>query len=276
MGKLVAGDDGFPAEEVGPWAEEKQDLLCRYIDISRGARSKFIAPGKAGATYIDLFCGPGRSKIKTTGALIDGSCVAAWRKSVAGKAPFSQMYIADMDEERLNAATKRLRALGAPVAAIRGEAVDTSLAILKRLEPKGLHFAFIDPYSLGALDINIFRTLSRRTRMDMLVHLSKMDLQRNLDENIGSALSAFDRFAPGWKDVIDADQAQRGIRGEIIDHWRDLVSGLGTKASTEMKLLKNSGGQHLYWLLLVAKHELAHKFWKTAANPEGQGDSFKL
>lgn len=275
MGKLVDGDDGLPAEEVGPWAQEKQDLLCRYVDISRGARTKFIGPSKAGTTYIDLFCGPGRSKIKG-GPFIDGSCVAAWRKSVAGKAPFSHMYIADMDEERLNAATKRLRALGAPVAAIHGEAVETSLAILSRLEPEGLHFAFIDPYSLGALDFNIFRTLSRRTRMDMLVHLSKMDLQRNLDENIGSAVSAFDRFAPGWKNVIDPDQAQRGIRGEIIDHWRDLVSGLGTKASTDMKLLKNSGGQHLYWLFLVAKHELAHKFWKTAANPEKQGDFFKL
>lgn len=275
MGKLVTGDDGLPAEEVGPWAQEKQDLLCRYVDISRGARAKFIGPMKAGATYIDLFCGPGRSKIKG-GSFIDGSCVAAWRKSVAGKAPFSRMYIADTDEERLSAATQRLRALGAPVAPIHGEAVDTSLAILKRLEPKGLHFAFIDPYSLGALDFNIFRTLSRRTRMDMLVHLSKMDLQRNLDENIGSAVSAFDRFAPGWKDVIDADQAQRRIRAEIIDHWRDLVSGLGTEASTEMKLLKNTGGQHLYWLLLVAKHELAHKFWKTASNPEQQGDFFKL
>lgn len=275
MGKLVAGDDGLPAEEVGPWAQEKQDLLCRYVDISRGARSKFIGPGKAGATYIDMFCGPGRSKVKTTGAFIDGSCVAAWRKSAEGGAPFSQMFIADMDEGRLDAATKRLRALGAPVVPIPGEAVDTAVAILKRLEPAALHFAFIDPYSLGALDFTIFKTLSRRKRMDMLVHLSKMDLQRNLDENIGSAASAFDRFAPDWRNVIDPEQAQRGIRTEIIDHWRDLVSGLGTEASTEMKLLKGTTGQHLYWLLIVAKHELAHKFWKAAANPEKQGE-FKL
>ncbi|MBR0903349.1 three-Cys-motif partner protein TcmP [Bradyrhizobium liaoningense] len=274
MGKLVTGDDGFPAEEVGPWAQEKQDLLCRYVDISRGARAKFIGQGKAGATYIDLFCGPGRSRVKTTGAFIDGSCVAAWRKSVEGKAPFSRMFIADADEERLGAATKRLQALGAPVAPIPGEAVDTVIAVLKRLEPAALHFAFIDPYSLSALDFSIFKALSRRKRMDMLVHLSKMDLQRNLEENIGSAVPAFNRFAPGWRDVIDQDQAQRAIRTEIIDHWRDLVSGLGTEASTEMKLVKNSGGQHLYWLLLVAKHELAHKFWKTASNPEKQGDLF--
>lgn len=273
MGKLVRGDDGLPAEEVGPWAEEKQNLLCRYVDISRGVRSRFIGPGKAGATYIDLFCGPGRSKIKN-GGFIDGSCVAAWRKSVDGGAPFSQMFVADMDEKRLDAATKRLRALGAPVTPIPGEAIDTALVILRRLEPAALHFAFIDPYSLGALDFSIFKALSRRKRMDMLIHLSKMDLQRNLDENIGSAVSAFDRFAPDWRKVVDAEQAQRGIRTEIIDHWRDLVSGLGTEASTAMRLLKGPTGQHLYWLLLVAKHDLAHKFWKTAANPEKQGNLF--
>lgn len=273
MGKLVAGDDGLSVEEVGPWAQAKQDLLCRYVDISRGVRSRFIGQGKAGATYIDLFCGPGRSKIKS-GGFIAGSCVAAWQKSVEGGAPFTQMFIADRDNVRLEAATKRLLALGAPVAPISGEAVDAAPVILKRLEPAALHFAFIDPYSLGALDFSILQTLSRRKRMDMLVHLSKMDLQRNLDENIGSAESAFDRFAPRWRDVIDAEQAQRGIRNEIIDHWRSLVSGLGTEASTEMKLLKSSGGQHLYWLLLVAKHELAHRFWKTAANPEKQGVLF--
>jgi three-Cys-motif partner protein len=110
--------------------------------------------------------------------------------------------------------------------------------------------------------------------MDILVHLSKMDLQRNLDENIGSPISAFDSFAPGWRSAIDVDQAQRGIRNEIIDHWRDLVSKLGVEASTEMKLLKGSKSQHLYWLLLLANHQLAHKFWKAAANPERQGELF--
>lgn len=274
MGKLVDGDDGLPAEEVGVWAKEKQELLARYIDISRGARSKFIGPSKAGATYVDLFCGPGRSKIKDTDEFIDGSCVTAWRKSVEGKAPFSQVFIADIDETRLSAATERLKRLGAPVHPIKGQAVETSVAILRRLEPYGLHFAFVDPFSLGALDFEIFRTLTKRKRMDILVHLSKMDLQRNLDENIASTDSAFDAFAPGWRKVIDVEQAQRGIRTEIIDHWRDLISHLGTEASPEMRLLKGNRSQHLYWLLLLASHELAHKFWKVAANIERQGELF--
>lgn len=273
MGELVPGDDGLPAEEVGQWAKEKQELLCRYIDISRGVRARFIGPFKAGATYVDLFCGPGRSKIRH-GEFIDGSCVAAWRKSVEVGSPFTHVYIADIDETRLNAAAERLRKLGAPVVPILGSASETVQRIVPRLEPTGLHFAFIDPFSLGALDFNIFKTLALRKRMDVLVHLSKMDLQRNLDENLATTASAFDAFAPGWRSAIDIDQAQRGIRTEIINHWRDLVSHLGIDASAEMKLLKGSQNQHLYWLLLLANHQLAHRFWKYAANPERQGTLF--
>jgi three-Cys-motif partner protein len=202
------------------------------------------------------------------------SCVTAWRKSQESGSPFSHIYISDKDDVRLGAAAERLRRLGAPVHPIPGPAVDSVLAILKRLEPNGLHFAFVDPFSLGALDFQIFKTLTKRKRMDILVHLSKMDLQKNLDENIGSPISAFDSFAPGWRNAIDIDQAQRGIRNEIVDHWRDLISQLGIEASTDMKLLKGSKSQHLYWLLLLANHQLAHKFWKTASNPERQGDLF--
>jgi three-Cys-motif partner protein len=270
MGDLVPGDDGLPAEDVGIWAREKHEYLCRYVDITRGARAKFIGPFKAGATYIDLFCGPGRARVRD-GEFIDGSCVAAWKKSVEGGAPFSTVFIGDRDEARLEAATKRLKDAGAPVVAFLGPAVETVKKLITRLEPNGLHFAFLDPYSLGVLDFDIFKTLTQRKRMDILVHLSKMDLQRNLGRNIRSVTSAFDAFAPGWRSVIDADQGQQSIRVELINYWKSLVGNLGIDASPEMKLLKGEQDQHLYWLLLVASHRLAHQFWKVAAKTDKQG-----
>lgn len=273
MGELVDGDDGLPAEDVGPWAQEKHDSLCRYVDISRGVRQKFLGPGRAGATYIDLFCGPGRARIRN-GEFIDGSCVAAWRKSVAGGAPFSQVLIADLDQKRLDAATARLRNAGAPVVPFHGPAVQTVGSILRRLEPHGLHFAFLDPFSLGALDFRIFQTLSQRKRMDVLVHLSKMDLQRNLGRNIASATSALDAFAPGWRNVVTVEQTQRGIRNELIEYWKELVAKVGFSASPQMQLLKGTREQHLYWLLLLAGHDMALRFWKAAANKHGQGELF--
>jgi len=74
---LIQGDDGLPAEEVGAWAVQKHTYLARYLNISRGARQKFLGPGKAGATFIDLFCGTGRARIRETGQWIDGSAIAS-------------------------------------------------------------------------------------------------------------------------------------------------------------------------------------------------------
>lgn len=140
MGKLIDGDDGLPAEEVGVWAKEKHDYLCRYINISRSARAKYLGPGpgKAGATYIDLFCGPGRCKVRDTGEWIDGGVVAAWKKSQEGGAPFTQVFIGDLDTQRREAAATRLRQLGAPVVEIDGAAVNAVQQVIARVNAHGL------------------------------------------------------------------------------------------------------------------------------------------
>ncbi len=269
MGELIAGDDGLPAEEVGPWAKEKQEYLCRYVDISRAVRAKYLPPsGRGGATYIDLFCGPGRSRIRETGEWIDGSPVAAWKKSVEGGAPFSKVIIADIDIVRLEAAAERLSKLGAPVATIHGAAKDTAISALQRAAAYGLNFAFLDPYSIGALDFELFRTLSRLTRVDILAHISKMDFQRNLPSNITEEQNEFENFAPGWREAVNLKQSHQHVRREVFDYWKSQVAETGIATSKDTKLITGSRGQHLYWLLLVARHELAHAFWKTSTKSD--------
>lgn len=271
MGKLVDGDDGLPAEEVGSWAKEKHDYLCRYIDISRSTRAKYIGDRKGGATFIDIFCGPGRCRVRETGEWIDGGVVAAWKKSREGSSPFTQIYIGDLDVQRRQAAAKRLSQLGAPVIEIDGAAVQSVQAIVARLNPYGLHFAFLDPFNLEALDFEIINSLSKLKRIDMLVHVNQMDLQRNLVSNATSEESAFDTFAPGWRSKVDIVRGQQEIRQRVFQYWRDQVASRGVWPSAEMKLITGSKNQPLYWLLLAAKHDLAHKFWATASNVEGQG-----
>ncbi len=271
MGKLVDGDDGLLAEEVGNWAKEKHDYLCRYIDISRSARAKYLGPGKAGATYIDLFCGPGRCKVRDTGEWIDGGVVAAWKKSQEGGAPFSQVFIGDLDTQRREAAATRLRQLGAPVVETDGAAVSAVQQVIARLNAHGLHFAFLDPFNLEALDFSIIDALSKLKRIDMLVHVNQMDLQRNLVSNATAEESAFDTFAPGWRNKVNVVRGQQEIRQSVFQYWRDQVASLGVWPSADMKLITGSKNQPLYWLLLASKHDLAHKFWATASNVEGQG-----
>lgn len=272
MGELIEGDDGLPAEDVGCWVKDKHDYLCRYVDISRGVRSRWTRADGAGATFIDLFCGPGRCRIRETSEWIDGGVVSAWRKSLEGGAPFTQVFIADLADDRRAAAAARLRALDAPVTEVAGPAMDAVKQIVPRLNPYGLHFAFLDPFNLGSLDFDIIRTLSTLKRIDMLVHVNQMDLQRNLERNTQSAASAFDTFAPGWRDNVDLARGQEIVRQQILQYWRDLVASLGVWPSAEMKLIRGRGrNQPLYWLLLAAKHDLAHRFWATASNVGGQG-----
>ena len=271
MGILIEGNDGLPAEEVGIWAKEKHNYLCRYIDISRRARAKYLGHGKGGATYIDLFCGPGQCKVRNTGEWIDGGAVAAWKKSLENGAEFSQVFIGDIDVQRRKAAATRLRQLGAPVIEIDGSAVQTVKYILPRLNPFGLHFAFLDPFDLAALNFDIILTLSQLKRIDILVHISQMDLQRNVVSYATTEESAFDKFAPGWREKVSINQSSHTIRQQVFQYWRNRVADLGVWPSTDMRLLTGMNNQPLYWLLMAAKHPLPHKFWVTASNVDGQG-----
>ena len=58
----------------------------------------------------------------------------------------------------------------------------------------GLYFAFLDLFDLAALDFGIIEVFSTLKRIDMLVYVSQMDLQRNLISNVTSDDSVFDVF----------------------------------------------------------------------------------
>ncbi|SFJ54511.1 three-Cys-motif partner protein [Phyllobacterium sp. CL33Tsu] len=270
MGELVDGDDGLPAEVVGAWAKEKVDLLCQYVHISSAPRKRYLPPDNTGgAAFIDLFCGPGRSFIKETKEWIDAGPVAAWNRSVACNAPFTRVIIADADQDRLTACETRLIKLNAPVVAKCGLAKETAFWARQKAPQYGLNFAFLDPYSLEALDFKIIKTLALIKRIDVLVHISTMDLQRNLDLHLTSTDSAFDAFAPGWREALQVRSRAR-TREDLLTYWRELVSKRGISASEDVRLIKGSRGQRLYWLLLAARHQLALKFWKTISPKDGQ------
>lgn len=271
---LIVGDDGLLADEVGVWAKEKHTYLRRFLDISRAARKKFIGDRKGGAVYFDLFCGTGRSKIRNTNEWIDGGAVAAWKTSLEGGAPFTDIYISDLDEEKLAACTQRLRKLDAPVHPIHASAIDAVETMVSAVSGYALHFAFVDPYNLEALDFRVISALSKLKRIDLLIHLSAMDLQRNLSINLAADESAFDSFAPGWRENVNITGTQSEARRRVIEYWREEVAKLGVWPSVDQRLITGEKNQPLYWLLLAARHELPHRFWQTAANPEGQQSLF--
>src|SRR6266516_4668668 len=108
----------------------------------------------------------------------------------------------------------------------------------------------------------------------MLIHVSVMDLQRNLRRNVASVGGPFDTFAPGWRNSVNINTSQSEVRRLVFDYWRDQVSGLGAGTANDVRLITGEKNQRLYWLLLAAKHELARKFWGVEANVKKQGQLF--
>ena len=252
--------DRLPASEAQEWAEEKHGHLRRYLDISHPTRRKWLERW-GGATYIELFSGPGRSFLKSSGKFIDGSPLVAHREATRTRTNFSTIYLADERKEYCDAVKKRLEVLGAKaqVENLRSEAA--SKRIVKALRGDALHVAFLDPYNLGDLPLTLFETFAPLAHIDLIVHVSAMDLVRALPASMQSDSAPLDRFDPGWRQAVEGLPARVEARGRIIEHWLGQIRALGFKDAKVWRLVRGPQNQPLYWLVLVAKHPLATKFW---------------
>jgi three-Cys-motif partner protein len=93
---------------------------------------------------------------------------------------FSELHFNDLDQENVDALRQRFAKLGGSANYYTEEAATAVDRIVRGLNPKGLHFAFLDPYNLENLPFSIISRLAKLPRMDMLIHVSIFDLQRNL------------------------------------------------------------------------------------------------
>jgi three-Cys-motif partner protein len=257
--RYTLGDDGLIVEKVGSWAIDKLEIVADYVYASGGARQNFA---RTGAAYIDPFCGPGRSLIRDTTTFIDGSSVAAFKKSLESPGRFTSINISDDDEELLAAAIKRLDALSAPVRPVPGPASAAARQIVRSLDPYGLHLAFLDPYNLAALSFDLFEELAKLRHVDVIAHVSVSDLQRNAARYAEEDYDQFDKFAPGWRDHVNTDMAKQAFRAAMMKYWSDKVTSLGLWQANHWELIRTERRQRLYWLILLARHKLAHNLWE--------------
>jgi three-Cys-motif partner protein len=260
--KYELDEDGLPCEIVGPWVSDKHVRLKKYVTIARFARRKFVGEGKAGATFIDLYCGPGRARIKGTQTVIDGSPLVVWREAVEVRSPFTHVYIADANPVLVEAAKIRLENAGAPVTSVGLPALQAVDVVLDKLDPYGLHFAFLDPYNLDAIPFEIIQKLARVKHMDILVHVSVQDLQRNLRRKHMRPGGTLDAFAPRWREHVGDIRDQHLIRGKVLEHWKSLLRDQDMDTAETHELVTGSNNQRLYWLAFAARHPLALEFWE--------------
>ena len=154
----VPGPDGLPVQCVGPWAEDKHDYVQRFIEASRGARTKYLTPkGRrpaGGAAYIELFAGPGMARVSATGDIIDGSPLVAAKHA---EAPFTRLIFADKEQENIDALDARLTALSRRAQLFCGDSnklIGELGCHVYRNEPTGPGFGD-GPALTGPLDIEV-------------------------------------------------------------------------------------------------------------------------
>ncbi|HYL89158.1 MAG TPA: three-Cys-motif partner protein TcmP [Burkholderiales bacterium] len=270
MGDLI-DSDGLPASDVGIWTLEKHERLRKYVDSAHGARRQF----KNRTTYVDLYCGPGRSRIRETGEYVDGSPLVAWEAGGKHGDQFAEFFLADSNPAYLSAARQRLEKTGAKVRTFPGVAEDVVDQVIAALDQRGLHLALLDPFRLGDLPFSVIERLAGVKRMDLLIHVSAMDLKRDLHNYLRTdGPKHLDRFAPGWRDHVDTTQRPELVRVAIFEYWKGLLKRLGTSANECVEAVENRKSSELYWLVFVARHGLAHKLWAEIANVTPQGRLF--
>lgn len=257
-------NDGLRRAIVGSWAPEKHQRLLKYVDITRAVRGKF----GGNATYLDLYCGPGRARLRETGDIVDGSAIVAAMEA-ARKNPYREIVIGDLDPLNVEACEERLKRLGITnVRAFPGTALDVARRVLPTLNPTGFNLAFLDPFNIEALPFGVIETLAQAQRMDLLIHVSIMDLQRNVRNMMTSGkLSA---FAPGWEKTVNRAATNSTVVMQVFEHWRNGLAGLGYQVSANIERVRGNRNQPLYWLVLASKHNLADKLWGEVSQVEPQ------
>lgn len=262
-------DDGLPLDEVGPWAKEKHAWLLKYVGITSATRLKWIRRSGC-ATYIDPFCATGRATIRGTGEKIDGSPLVAFKAATDSRALFSEIHIADASEQSCRTAEIRLRPIGAKPIVYFGKAEHTAREIVGCLNPVGLHLAFLDPYKLESLPFSVIATLAELKYIDLFIHVSVHDLQRNFDLYSKTIDGPLNRFAPGWRQTVSLKQAKSATRAAYVRYWASRVEALGFQPDRYELVSGVAKNQRLYWLLLVSRHPIANKFWDEIRNLSGQ------
>lgn len=259
-------DDGLKREIVGEWSAEKHLRLRRYIDITRDTRKKYSSNRPA---YVDLYCATGRARIRETPDVVDGSAVVA-ATMLDPPAGFTDLYFGDLELEHLNACQARLQAANVPqnLYPLHGPAAETAKQVVKQINPYGLHLAFLDPYSIGALPFSVIETLGSVKRMDLIIHISENDLQRNV---IGKReFKRLDPFCPGWEGHVDRSAPNHVIKRQILEAWKANLASLGYKVSDNIERVRGDRNQPLYWLVLAARNDLANRFWSAVSNVSPQ------
>jgi len=272
---------------VGPWATEKLSCLDKYLSAYTTVLRK--QHWCDNYIYIDAFAGAGRARVRTSEtstdnvqvsllddpdgemsadeeaeAYIDGSP----RVALGLEHPFTKYFFFEIDEERI----AQLHELQSEFSGSRSITIvpgEANYSIKEHVLKEGCFnwkrtraVAFLDPFGLQ-VPWSTIEALSRTNAIEVIVNLPiGMAIQRLLPNSgeftpeMRKRLSEY-FGSPEWEDLLydkssslfGETRTKRGDSGELLAKWyaQRLEATFGFSAPP--RLIRNSAGGHLYYLL---------------------------
>lgn len=259
---ISKGLDGIDVMCVGNWVMDKYRILNDYLEIL----TKGLGKTWTELYYVDLFCGPGRSRIRQTGVEIDGSPLIALKKG------FTDFIFVDLNKINLECLGKRAGQFGKRIATITGDCNNVVTEITSSIPDKSLGIAFVDPFGLD-FNFDTYAALTRNKRMDLIINFPiGMAIKRNLRSE--RKLDAF-LGGVGWKH--GGDESSRA--NHITNFFKKNLEEIGYKYQSNQDEtsymgevdVKNTRQNLLYYLLYASKHPLGLRLWNQSRKYSSSG-----
>lgn len=263
---IAVPGDGLMTLEVGPWAEQKYRYVGMYAELfSTGMKNLWKR-----RVYLDLFSGPGHSRIRGTQRVVLGSPLIA----LSLPDPFDAYIFADANL----AAVKALQARVAQsehldrVSFVPGDANTKVSKIIQLIRgPRGeraLSFCFLDPYKLN-IRFETVRQLADGRDIDFLILLALyVDANRNIESYVREESSRIDRFLGDrawreeWKSAAGAGDTIVEFLARAYSSRMAGMKYLPMSLEEMVKVRSYDKRLPLYYLAFFSRNETGLKFWR--------------
>lgn len=253
-------EDGLPVQCVNEWAKDKHNYIKRYLKATHGVRGKFRREGGAG--YIDLFSGPGKGRIASTGEIIEGSPLLAFN---IDPQPFTDIVLCEYSEVNTSALETRF-AGQRRVTVVPGDCNEEITSIIQKIPANGYNVALIDPFHVGNLAFSTIAHLANFRRMDLVINFPIVDVRRNWDK-----VDRIARFVGLSPDKWGFEESPK-MAPKLLALFQDQLTRLGYREQkTRAPQITNESNTPLYHLVFASKHELGSQIWDSICSIEPSG-----
>lgn len=262
---IEAPDDGLLTNPIGPWAQDKYRYVGMYAELfATGMKNKW--PRRV---YLDLFAGPGYSKLRDSGRVVLGSPLIALNlPDLFDAYVFSDDNPAALEALRIRVARVRAETAVTYVPGDANAAVKRIVEVMSSPDMKGaLSFCFLDPYKLN-IHFDTVRRIAEGRPVDFLILLALyVDANRNLQWYLADGNPTIDRFLGDqtwrsrWKEAQrDGASIVEFLAKEYSDHMSQ-IGYLPMTLEDMVKVRTYEKNLPLYFLAFFSRHRQGLKFW---------------